>query len=310
MKEMIIITSGNRYIDIDAYASCIAYANLLNLKGFNAKAVSTAKLNESITDSLIKLPEKIEKHYVTTGNEKYIILDVSDKNFFDNIVIENNIIEIIDHHYGYENYWNKKLKEHSHIEKIGSIATFIFELYEKEQLIDKISNGMAKLLISAILDNTLNLKAQSTTKRDIFAYEKLLKLSGIKSNYNEIYFKECQKKISSNLIESIKNDTKIEIESNLLPNIFSQLLFWDGKDFLKNKLIYNTLDGFGSEWMINIISLKDNASYLISKDIKVQKNLETLFNKKFESNIMKLNKIWLRKEIIRKASTNAKKEKN
>lgn len=307
---MIIVTSGNRYIDIDAYASCIAYANLLNLKGFNAKAVSTAKLNESITDSLIKLPEKIEKHYVTTGNEKYIILDVSDKNFFDNIVIENNIIEIIDHHYGYENYWNKKLKEHSHIEKIGSIATFIFELYEKEQLIDKISNGMAKLLISAILDNTLNLKAQSTTKRDIFAYEKLLKLSGIKSNYNEIYFKECQKKISSNLIESIKNDTKIEIESNLLPNIFSQLLFWDGKDFLKNKLIYNTLDGFGSEWMINIISLKDNASYLISKDIKVQKNLETLFNKKFESNIMKLNKIWLRKEIIRKAGTKAKKEDN
>ena len=300
---MIIVTSGNRYIDIDAYASCIAYANLLNLKGFNAKAVSTAKLNESITDSLIKLPEKIEKHYATTGNEKYIILDVSDKNFFDNIVIENNIIEIIDHHYGYENYWNKKLKEHSHIEKIGSIATFIFELYEKEQLIDKISNGMAKLLISAILDNTLNLKAQSTTKRDISAYEKLLKLSGIKSNYNEIYFKECQKKISSNLIESIKNDTKIEIESNLLPNIFSQLLFWDGKDFLKNKLIYNTLDGFGSEWMINIISLKDNASYLISKDIKVQKNLETLFNKKFESNIMKLNKIWLRKEIIRKAGT-------
>ena len=174
---MIIVTSGNRYIDIDAYASCIAYANLLNLKGFNAKAVSTAKLNESITDSLIKLPEKIEKHYATTGNEKYIILDVSDKNFFDNIVIENNIIEIIDHHYGYENYWNKKLKEHSHIEKIGSIATFIFELYEKEQLIDKISNGMAKLLISAILDNTLNLKAQSTTKRDISASHQISSLS-------------------------------------------------------------------------------------------------------------------------------------
>ena len=302
MKEMIIVTSGNRYIDIDAYASCIAYANLLNLKGFNAKAISTANLNESITDSLIKLPEKIEKHYVTTGNEKYIILDVSDKNFFDNIVIEDNIIEIIDHHYGYENYWNKKLGEHSHIEKIGSIATLIFELYEKEQVIDKISNGMAKLLISAILDNTLNLKAQSTTKRDISAYKKLLKISGIESNYNEIYFKECQKKISSNLIESIRNDTKIEIESNLLPNIFSQLLFWDGKDFLKNKLIYNTLNSFGSEWMINIISLKDNVSYLISEDIKVQKNLETLFNKKFENNIMKLNKIWLRKEIIRKAS--------
>ena len=33
---MIIVTSGARYIDIDAYASIIAYANFLNLKGKNA----------------------------------------------------------------------------------------------------------------------------------------------------------------------------------------------------------------------------------------------------------------------------------
>ena len=44
MEEKIIVTSGNRYIDIDAYASCIAYANLLRLKGKNAIAVSTANL--------------------------------------------------------------------------------------------------------------------------------------------------------------------------------------------------------------------------------------------------------------------------
>ena len=49
---MKIVTSGSRYIDIDAYASCIAYANLLNLKGIEAKAVSTAKINESITPNL------------------------------------------------------------------------------------------------------------------------------------------------------------------------------------------------------------------------------------------------------------------
>ena len=52
---MYIITSGIKYIDIDAYASIIAYANLLNLKGIPAKAVSTSKLNESITSSLLNL---------------------------------------------------------------------------------------------------------------------------------------------------------------------------------------------------------------------------------------------------------------
>lgn len=38
---MKIVTSGSKYIDIDAYAGIIAYANLLNLNGISAKAVST-----------------------------------------------------------------------------------------------------------------------------------------------------------------------------------------------------------------------------------------------------------------------------
>ena len=40
---MVVVTSGKKYIDIDAYASCIAYAKLLNLKGIKARAISTAK---------------------------------------------------------------------------------------------------------------------------------------------------------------------------------------------------------------------------------------------------------------------------
>ena len=52
----------NKYIDIDAYAGIIAYANLLNLKGIQAKAVSTAKLNESITQTLLNLEIGLDKY--------------------------------------------------------------------------------------------------------------------------------------------------------------------------------------------------------------------------------------------------------
>ena len=69
---MKIVTSGRRYIDIDAYAGCIAYANLLNLKGISAKAVSTAKINESITPSLLKLSNKLEQ-YEKSDNDEFII---------------------------------------------------------------------------------------------------------------------------------------------------------------------------------------------------------------------------------------------
>ena len=195
---MKIITSGSRYIDIDAYASCIAYRHLLALKGINSKAVSTAKLNESITPNLLDLDVKLDK-YESKEDDEFIVIDVSDKDFFDNIVKQNKIIEIIDHHTGFENYWNEKLGENSKIEFIGAAVTIIFELYEKENLQDKIPKDIAYLMMSGILDNTLNLKAKITNNRDIIAYKKLEKISGELGDYASKYFMDCEQLIEKDL---------------------------------------------------------------------------------------------------------------
>lgn len=71
---MYIITSGIKYIDIDAYASIIAYANLLNLKGIPAKAVSTSKLNESITSSLLNLDIGLDS-YSKSDSDCFILVN-------------------------------------------------------------------------------------------------------------------------------------------------------------------------------------------------------------------------------------------
>lgn len=295
---MIIVTSGKKYIDIDAYASCIAYAKLLNLKGKKAKAITTAKLNESITTSLKKLTPKLDE-YKPDKEDTYIIIDVSNKDYFDTIVKEEKIIEIIDHHVGHEEYWKSKLKDKAQIEFIGSVATIIVELYEKENLIEQIKKDLATLLISAILDNTLNLKAKITTKRDIIAYKKLEKIINNKT-YAEKYFKECQLEINNNLQKAIENDTKIENINSILPPIFAQLTIWDKNDILKNRqTIDGTLNNMGTKWMLNVICLKDGKSYIIAKDLEIQNNIEKLFNKQFKNEIMELGNVWLRKEIIK-----------
>jgi len=123
---MIILTSGKKYLDIDAYASSIAYRELLKLRGIESKFVSTSILNYSITESLLNLPFGIDDYEVSREDE-FIIIDLSNKDFFENFVEEKRIIELIDHHPGYENYWKEKLKENSHIEQIGSVATIIVE---------------------------------------------------------------------------------------------------------------------------------------------------------------------------------------
>lgn len=298
---MKIITSGLKYIDIDAYASIIAYRELLKIKGLQAKAVSTAKLNESITESLLKLNINLDD-YKKSEDDEFIIIDVSNKDFFDTIVEENKIIQVIDHHVGFEKYWNEKLGENSNIEFIGSVATLIFELYEKENLCKKMAKETAILLMCAILDNTLNFKAKVTNERDKKAYKKLEKIANTEENFAEMYFLECEETITKDLKKAIKNDTKVEKVSEHLPLVFGQLVVWNKEKILKQeKIIFDTLNSINNEYMLNLISLKDGKSYIVAQDTEVKRKLEKLFESSFENNIMQLENVWLRKEIIKKA---------
>lgn len=305
---MIVVTSGKRYIDIDAYAGCIAYANLLKLKGIQAKAISTAKINESITKSLLELDYKLDNYNITEEDE-VVIIDVSNKDFLETTIKENKIIEVIDHHTGYEEYWKDKLGEKAIIEFIGSVATIIVELYEKERLIEKLEKDIAYLLMSAILDNTLNFQAKVTTDRDKIAYKKLQDIVNDEGDYAEKYFLECQKGIERDIRKSIENDTKIEKINDILPSVFGQLTIWDKKNIIDNKkIIYETLNSIGDKWMMNLICLKEGKSYIISSDLEFQRKLEQLLDGKFESDIMELKEVWLRKEIMKRAIEDKKED--
>ena len=301
---MKIVTSGSRYIDIDAYAGCISYSYLLNLKGIQSKAVSTAKLNESITEKLLELGIKLDK-YEPTENDEFIIIDVSDKNFFDNIVKENKITEVIDHHTGFEDYWKQRLGNNSKIEFIGSVVTIIFELYEKENLQDKITKDIAYLMMSAILDNTLNFKAKVTNNRDIIAYQKLEKIIEDSENYASKYFLQCQEIIERDLKKALENDTKIGIVSKKLPNVFSQLAVWNKNNILdKKKLIFDTLNNFGNNWILNLICLEEGKSYIIASNDLVLQDIKNLLNGNINQYYLECEDVWLRKEIIKQSETN------
>lgn len=298
---MKIVTSGSRYIDIDAYAGCISYSYLLNLKGIQSKAVSTSKLNESITKELLELETKLDKYTPTEGDE-FIIIDVSDKDFFDNIVRENKITEIIDHHIGFEEYWKERLGDNSKIEFIGSVVTIIFELYEKENLQDKITKDIAYLMMAAILDNTLNFKAKVTTNRDIIAYKKLENIARSSESYARKYFMDCQQIIEDDLKTALENDTKIGIVSEKLPNVVSQLVVWDkNKIFENKKLIFNTLNNFGNKWILNLICLEEGKSYILASDDLVLQDMKKLLKGKIDKFYLQCEDVWLRKEIIKQA---------
>ena len=297
---MIVLTVGKSYIDIDGYASSIAYRELLKLQGIEAKFVSNASLNYSITDSLKNNSFAIDKYNISSI-DKFIVLDLSNPMFFPEFVKEDNIIEIIDHHPGYEEYWDNKLHEKSIIEKVGSVATIIVEKYEKLNLLDKINIDVAKLLMAAILDNTLNFTAEITTQRDKEAYKKL-ELKTKEYNYDEIYFNECQKYIENNLEESIHNDIKIQKNSKKIPEVLGQLTIWDTNILLKKiDVLRKIMESYNNDWILNIISLKDNKSYIICSNDKVKSMIENILDCYNKNDILVKDPAILRKEIMGKA---------
>lgn len=298
---MIVVTSGSRYIDIDAYASIIAYANFLNLKGQSAVAYSSSLLNKSVTTSLKNNKYTISTQTKFSSKDEFVILDVSAPDFFDKSVDIDRIVQIIDHHFGFEDYWSSKPKVNARIEKIGAVATIIFELYKQENLLNKLDKDMCLLLMAAILDNTLNFKAKVTTTRDKKAYKILESLANLDFDYPEFYFNECENEISSNLKQAILNDTKIDNSGGKVPPIFSQLTVWNAKKFLNDThILYDTLNTFNRPWLMNIIALNDGKSFLISTDATIKLNIETTFNCHFNNDIAILPNLWLRKEILKK----------
>ena len=294
---MIVLTVGKSYVDIDGYASCLAYRELLKMQGVESKFVTHASLNYSITKSLLNLPYKVNNYEVNT-NDQFIILDLSNKEFFPDFVNEESVVEIIDHHPGFEKYWENKLGNNSLIEPIGSVATIIVEKYERNNLLEKMDKDIAKLLMAAILDNTLNFTAEITNDRDRKAYNKLQLITG-EIDFANVYFSECQNAIESNLDESIINDLKHQKTNEYLPDTIGQLTIWD-IDRLKDKndRINQIMNSNGNKWIINLISLKDNTSYVICSDDEVRQNISELFDCEDNGKFLILKPAKLRKEIM------------
>ena len=165
-------------------------------------------------------------------------MDVSDPKCFDPIVLEDKVISIFDHHIGFERYWEQKLGENAHIEFIGAAVTLIFEEWEKVGLVPQLSSETAKIMISGILDNTLNLSADITQQRDIDAKNILCKIAGVDDDWCNAYFSECQKTIEENLYTAITRDTKTIRETHNLPSTIGQLAVWDAQELLHKREIF------------------------------------------------------------------------
>lgn len=298
-----LITAGSAYLDIDAYACMVAMAELLNLQGIPAFAYSGAPCNYSVCPSLTEKGQ-IARSFPWDFNEneaKYIIVDVSDPEFLKSSVPLEKVVEVYDHHVGFEDYWTSRISEGAHIEFIGAAATLIYREWNRSGLSTQMKKSTAKLLIAAILDNTLNLTSSNTTHEDIEAFRELCTHAGVGEEFRASYFSEVQKSVEADLKNALFGDIKTVRDNPILPPRVAQLCVWNAQSVLDRlSEIRGWFAPLGEPWMINLIDLSGDCCYFVCADEQAQKRLEPVFDVRFEAGVAKTAKPYLRKQIIKK----------
>jgi inorganic pyrophosphatase/exopolyphosphatase len=297
-----IITSGTPYIDIDAYAGGIAYAELQSILGFDAIAVSSSTLNESITEETRSWDVEFSSRYTPSTEDTFTLIDVSDPSHFDPIVDLNRVEAVIDHHPGYEEFWNSRVGTDAHIEFIGAACTQVCELWEHAGLLDNMSQNSARLLVCGILDNTLNFSASVSTDRDVAAYKKLLPIAKLPENWVEKYFSDCSTAITKDFSSALGNDTKkLQFLTYERETAVGQIVVWDASKIIDDysEQIEKVLGALRPDWFINIVSVSEGKSRFYAKNDSVKQWLAQLLTISFEGDIAEANRLWLRKEILK-----------
>jgi inorganic pyrophosphatase/exopolyphosphatase len=294
-----VVTSGSAYLDIDAYAGCIGYAQLLNINGEEAVAASTAPPNESVTERLRGLGS-----IATNANgAEFVVVDVSEPNFFDPITRSGQVVEVIDHHPGFEQYWQEKLGDNAQIEEVGAACTQVVERWQVAGKTGLMTQQTAELLAAGILDNTLNFTAQITKERDHAAYELLQQIGELPEDFAARYFSDVQRAMEADLETAIVNDAKQLENLPRLPEYMGQFVVWDASHVVRHRLgeIKSAMNSLSTDWGMNLVSIAEARSYFLGSTLEAEAKLAELLGVEFKDGISEPHPMMLRKEILKAA---------
>ncbi len=302
-EKLNLITAGATYLDIDAYACMVALAELMQLRGENAIAYSKAPTNYSVCQSLVEEGQILYTLPVGVREEdaEYILVDISDPEFLKDTVPLDRVVAVYDHHVGFEQYWQNRIGEAAQIEFIGAAATMIFREWKTNGLQEKMTRSTARLLIAAILDNTLNLTSANTTQEDRDAFAELCQMADVGAEFCAAYFSEVQVSVEQDLKNALFGDIKEIRGSRILPERMAQICVWNAKSVLSR--LPEIVEWFATSeqsWMVNIIDIQEKCSYFVCYDAQHQKEIETIFDVEFHAGLAKCSVSYLRKEIIKK----------
>lgn len=291
----IVVTSGTRFTDIDALACAIAYRELPPQPPL---VVLPGPLNQSVTLAI----RNWNLGYLTDvrqGDFDFVVVDVSEESQLADFVAKDRVIALYDHHFGFEKNW-RRLGDKAKIEAVGACATLLWEEARRNER--PISSLAANLLATAIVSNTLNFQSSLTTDRDKQAFAELKPYVNLPGDWIIQYYLAQEVAIYLDPIKAVKSDTKIQ-KIKGKDYAVGQMELWNSKDFLAKheQEIGEALAGFpAAGWFFTSPCISEGRNYLFTRDETLKKILSQALTINFTDDIGVTDKLWLRKEILKK----------
>lgn len=300
--QRVLVTTGRGFTDIDGFACVIAYTYLLRQEEHGVIAYLPSPINHSVPKYVLQWNVDYSTDYLIRPDDRFVVTDVSDPTQLPEGVRDSSVIELFDHHFGFEKHWSDCLHEKSKIEQIGACATLIVEEYQKRVNI-KMSPQVASLLALAIVSNTLNFKAGVTHERDRRAFGYLKPLLSLKDGWIQEYFSANDTNIYANPSGSMQGDTKVVKTPFLTGDLaIAQLELWAGESFIERNMaiIQQMIQAAQTpHWLLTVVSIKDGHNYLFTTSQAVKDVLKEKIGATFEGDRGTTKTLLLRKEILR-----------
>ena len=195
--EKMIVEDGPIYVighqnpDSDTVCSAIAFANLLNKLGYQAIPAITMQINKESEFILNEAGVQVPEELIDAANKNIFLVDHSEYGQTVEGMEDAHIVGILDHH-GIGNVYTGHQVVYE-AKPIGATATIIFLDYLNYGVtIDKTT---AYILLGAILSDTNNLGASTSTKADAEAINKLAKIAEVE-NVDELFIKLHKESLS------------------------------------------------------------------------------------------------------------------
>lgn len=190
--EKIILQDGPIYVighkspDSDTVCSAIAYARLLNMLGYEAIPSITMPINKESEFILKQAGVETPEVLIDASQKNIFLVDHSEYSQAVEGLQDAHIVGVIDHHGIGSIYTGHQVLYEAR--PIGSTATIIWLDYLNYGL--ELDKQTAHILLGAVLSDTNNLTATTTTQADIKAIDYLSKIAQVDDPvqfYNDLH---------------------------------------------------------------------------------------------------------------------------